>query len=138
MKTKNNLLGILAGMITLLLIIGGCAKDEIPKPVITLHELGLNNSAICHPGEELHIDAEIVAEGKIDVVVVEIHYEGTGDGWEFQQNFTEYTGLKNIDFHKHIDVPVDALPGDYHFHMKVTDMQGNMVQKEAEIEVRQP
>jgi hypothetical protein len=123
-------------VVVFLLIFVGCAKDPA-KPVITLHELGENNSGSVFQGTDLHIDAEVEAEAGIDIIILEIHYEGTGTGWEYEMEYTEYMGLKNTDFHKHIDVPVDATPGDYHFHLKVRDQEGQQTTKETELLVKQ-
>lgn len=122
-------------MLMLMFVYVGCSKDPL-KPVITLHELGENNSGEVVQGEELHVDAEIEAEGVIEVVIVEIHFEGTGTGWEYEKIHTEFSGLKNADFHKHIDVPVDAAPGDYHFHLKVRDKVGQETSFEAELTIK--
>jgi hypothetical protein len=40
-------------------------------------------------------------------------------------------------FHKDLDVPEDAEPGDYHILFKVIDMEGNTTSIEDEFEVRQ-
>jgi hypothetical protein len=49
--------------------LNACKKDEvISKPEIDLTELGYENSKIGYTGSDLHIEAEIVAEGKIETV----------------------------------------------------------------------
>ncbi|MFW5760340.1 MAG: DUF4625 domain-containing protein [Cyclobacteriaceae bacterium] len=128
-----------------------CEKDDEtnPKPVITLSELGYENSKIGYAGTDLHIEAEIVAEGKIDKVTVEIHPEGEHEEksssatlnegeWEVDTTFTEFSGLKNTTFHKHIDIPVNVEVGHYHFHFIVTDMDGQQTTIEEELEIQQP
>lgn len=146
MKTKLFLIAI---AITMGLFLTSCEKD-IAKPVIDLTELGYENNKIGYAGTDFHIEAEIVAEGKIDKVTVEIHPEGEheqeeeGDShdhegeWEDEFTYTKFSGLKNTNFHKHIDIPVDAEPGHYHFHFIVTDMEGNQTTVEDEIEVKLP
>lgn len=115
-----------------------CKKDdEIAKPVITLTELGLNNSGIGYIGSDLHIEADIVAEGTINTVTVEIHPEGTGN-WEFDTTYTEFSGLKNTTFHKHIDIPTTVVAGEYHFHFIVVDMEGNQTVIESELLIEAP
>jgi len=146
MKIKN--------IITTILVIAGiisfnaCNKDDEPaKPQITLTELGYDNSGIGYQASDLHIEADIVAEGKIDKVTVEIHPEGDHEGksatiilteWEFDTVYTEFSGLKNTTFHKHIDIPAEADTGHYHFHFIVTDLEGQQTTVEAELEVRMP
>ncbi len=69
MKTR---IIFIAMVFTTSLFFTSCKKDDkiIPKPVITLIELGHENSKIAYVGSELHIDAEIIAEGKIDKVII--------------------------------------------------------------------
>jgi len=125
-------------------IFTSCNKDEeIKAPEFILFELGYDNSGTAIAGEDLHMDAEILAEGKIAYVIVTIHPEGEHGyksirtiEWEVDTTYTSgYSGVKNIDFHEHIDIPADAEVGPYHFHMMVTDMEGNRTEKEAELEI---
>jgi hypothetical protein len=140
MKTRNLFIVIVlaAGF-----IITSCRK-ETPKPEIVSFELGHGNSKTGYIGSNLHIEAEILAPGKIDRIKVEIHFEGnhksafTGideDGWEFDSVYTEFSGLKNADFHKDIFIPEFAKEGDYHFHFSVTDMEGNQTSIDEELEI---
>src|SRR3546814_5447762 len=115
-----------------------CDKNGTPavdKLLIESLEIGLDNSGIAHPGSDLHLDAAIVAPGDIASITLSIHPEGA-DGWEFEQVFTEgYEGLKNADFHEHIDVPADAAEGEYHLHLAVADKAGNTVEVESTLEL---
>jgi hypothetical protein len=130
------------------LVFSSCNKDEeASPPEVTLIELGYNNSKTGYPGEEFHIEAEVVAEGKIDRIEVGMHLEGEhtkmqkslkDDHWHFDTTYTEFQGLKNTVFHKHIMISAEADTGHYHFHFKVTDMEGNQTEKEAEIEIIYP
>ena len=53
--------------------------DELPaKPVITLTEVGHDNSKHAHPGHDLHLEADVVAEGLIKSINIEIHQENGG------------------------------------------------------------
>ena len=128
-----------------------CEKDDdtTPKPSVDMTELGYENSKIAYAGSELHTEADIVAEGTIDKVTVEIHYEGAHDHksistvlddheWEVDTTFTEFSGLKNTTFHKHIEVPIEADTGAYHFHFVVTDMEGQQSSVEEELEIHEP
>lgn len=123
-------------------------EETNPRPVINLTEIGYENSKIGYLGTDLHIEAEIVAEGKIDKVTMEIHPEnghakdgrmtsGVGE-WTVDTAYTEFSGLKNATFHKHVDVPMAADTGKYHFHFAVTDMDGQQTIVEEELEIRQP
>jgi hypothetical protein len=150
MNTKIKTMAVIFAA-TSTLFFASCNKDDdtIPQPVIDLTELGYENSKIGYAGSELHIEADIVAEGKIDNVTIEIHPEGEHeeksysivlhDGeWEVDTTYTEFSGLKNTTFHKHIDIPVLADTGHYHFHFIVTDMEGQQTTVEEELEIQQP
>ncbi len=136
----------IAAAFTAGLFFNSCEKDEsIPGPVVTITELGHGNSKTGIAGSDLHIDAEVVAEGRIDRITISIHPEhshGTkglnDDKWEVDTTFTEYSGLKNTKFHKDIDIPAGAKPGHYHFTLTVTDMEGQQTAIDDEIEILQP
>lgn len=121
-----------------------CEKDDdsADKPKITISELGHENSKKVKAGEDLHIEAEIVAEGKISKVIVEIHHEEehgsiktTEQEFELKTTYDEFSGLKNATFHKHIDIPATAEASHYHFHFIVNDMEGQQTTVEEEIEI---
>jgi len=145
MKTQSSVLLIIAIAFGMSLFFTSCEKDEVTaEPVIDLTELGYNNDKVGYLGTDLHIEAEIVAEAGIDRVTIEIHPEGEHDagghdhGWEFEVTFDKFSGMKNTTFHEHIDIPVTAEAGDYHFHLAVTDLEGRETIAEAELEVNQP
>ncbi len=125
-----------------------CEKDDdTAKPVISSIEFGSNeedaDSHSAYQDSDMHIEAEIVAEGKIDYITVEIHSEEDDEsedhdheGWECDSTYTEgFSGLKNATFHKHIEIDADATPGNYHLHFIVVDMLGNQVVYEGELEI---
>lgn len=112
-----------------------CEKDDdTAKPVVSALELGIGNSLTAFIGSDLHMNAEIVADGKIDVVKVEIHKED-GSAEEIEAEYNDFSGQRNATFHKHIDIPATATAGDYHFHLTVVDMEGNSTEVEAEIKL---
>lgn len=119
------------------LFLTSCDKDEdVAKPVINLTELGLSNSKVTYIGSDLHIEAEIEAEGKIDKITVEIHQE-EGSSDEIVVTYDEFAGLKNTTFHKHVDIPATTVAGEYHCHITVTDMEGNSTTVEEEISIEE-
>ena len=147
----NKKIFLIAIALTASLFFTSCEDDDEtnPKPVVDLTELGYENNKIAYAGADLHIEAEIVAEGKIDIVTIEIHPEGEHEEkstsmslhegeWEFDTTYTEFSGLKNTTFHKHIDIAVHAEIGDYHFHFIVTDMDGQQTTVVEELEIQQP
>jgi hypothetical protein len=147
---------VIAALLATSTLFVGCKKDEksTPKPVINLkelgyfnHETGILESKIAYAGKDLHVESEILAEGKIDKIIIQIHPEeqhgkknfysvSANEQWELDTTFTEFTGLKNVDFHKHIDVPVNTPTGHYHFHLIVNDMEGQQTTVEEEIEIK--
>lgn len=122
-----------------------CEKDNAARPVITILELGEGdthgNDHTAKIGGELHIEADIVAEGKIDKIQVRIHPEGEHDAavtvqeWELDTTYTKFSGLKNTIFHEHLDIANTAIAGDYHFDFTVTDQEGNQSSAEAELKI---
>ncbi len=148
MKKRNIVVAIALGVA----VFFTACEDEDPtiaKPEVTIMELGVgethgdDHTAIV--GSDLHIEAEIVAEGTIDLVKVLIHPEGEEhksamheDEWELDTTYTKFSGLKNTTFHEHVDIDTSAEAGEYHFDIIVTDMEGNQSSAEAELEIILP
>lgn len=140
MNTKfKTMAAILA--VTSIISLYSCDDDDndnsVSAPQIDLSEVGLDNSKVAVIGSDMHLEAEIVADEKIDNVTVEIHPEGSGT-WEFDTTYTEFSDLRNTTFHKHIDIPVTADAGDYHLHFTVADMLGNETTEESELTIQEP
>jgi hypothetical protein len=124
-----------------MLALTSCDKDdETPaKPTVTITEAGSHDTpeGVIAAGDDLHLEAEIVAEGKIAEISVVIHQE---EGGSFEITKTcgadsKYYDLKNADFHEHIDIPADTPLGEYHLHMTVKDREGQTATAEAELEI---
>ena len=139
MKTRVFLTAI---AISTVILFTSC-ENEAEMPVITILELGdgdsHGNDHTATIGSDIHIEAEIVAQGKIDKVQVRIHPEGehgaevAHEEWEIDTTYTKFYGLKNTIFHEHLDIAPEAEPGDYHFDFIVTDMEGNQSSAEADL-----
>ena len=118
-----------------------CNNDDdgpiYAAPVISNFELGIGDSHVAYLGSDIHIEADVVAEGKISTITVEVHNEEDPDGWEYEYTYEEFSGLLNTTFHKHVDVPADIAEGDYHFHFIVTDTEGNQTIIEEELEIQE-
>lgn len=131
-------MSLIAALTAMTFVFASCNKDdETPeKPTITLTEVGHDNSRHAHPGHDLHLEADVVAEGLISRIGIEIHQE-EGSGFEIEKSFTDgkYMGVKNIEFHEHIDIPADAPLGEYHLHFTVTDKEGQQTTAECHIEI---
>ena len=114
-----------------------CGNDDDPaKPTINLTEVGHNNSKHVHPGHDLHVEAKAVAEGLVKRIDIEIQQEGGGT-FKIAKAYTEgkYIGVRNIEFHEHIDIPANAPLGKYHMHFVVTDQRGQQAKAESHLEV---
>ncbi len=136
-------------VLVLALTFQACSKEEeeesLNPPTISTFEFGYDDSGEAYLGADLHIEAEIVAEAKIDRIQVTIHPEGEHDKsvadeheWEVDTTYTKFNGLKNTTFHEHIEVPIEADTGHYHFHFIVIDMDGNTKEVERELHVEAP
>jgi hypothetical protein len=133
---KNN--KIIIALLLLTSVFVACKKDRIEPqgPTIALLEVGHENNKTAYAGTDIHIEATINALANIAKVKLQIHPAIDG-GWEFEQEFTEgFVGLKNADFHQHIDIPADAELGKYHIHLSVTDQQGRTTEVESELEIK--
>lgn len=115
-------------------------KDTPPAPTVKITELGSGhdtpNDKTAYAGSNVHINAEINAEGLVQSIMVEIHQE-EGE-YSFNKEYTDskYAGAKNPSFHEHIDIPEDAPEGAYHLHFTVTDKEGQTGSAEAELTVK--
>ncbi|MDD3077963.1 MAG: DUF4625 domain-containing protein [Paludibacter sp.] len=137
-----------------LMVLSSCSDDEKSSPVIQSIEVGANNSKTCYAGADLHIEAVILAEGKIANIRVLIHQETEGEdapamkissatesstAWELDSTYTDvYANVKNTTFHEHVDIPSTAETGTYHLHLYVTDLEGNQTMVEEEFTVSAP
>jgi len=141
----KNYIKLLAFITFLSFTLNSCEK--IASPVISEVEVGLKNSKTAYIGADLHLEASIIAEGKISKIQVTIHpadeAEHVGamkaksaleheDEWEVDTTYTKFSGLKNVTFHEHIDVPINAQAETYHLHIIVVDMEGNSTEFEVE------
>ncbi|MVN91114.1 DUF4625 domain-containing protein [Mucilaginibacter aquatilis] len=135
MKTTKQLICL---MLLSASLFTACKKDndnDSPAPSIDGLEVGTSNNKTAHPGNDLHIEAQITAPGTIKDVVLEIHPE-SGDGWKVNTTYTEnLAGQKNAEFHEHIDVPATTAVGNYHGHIKVTDENGKVTEADFDLKV---
>lgn len=131
-----------------------CEK-EISAPVIKNVEIGYENSKTAYIGGDLHIEADIIADGKIANIRLVIHHEEEGaehapkmkisgaaahtEEWEVDSIYTGvYANVKNTNFHEHIEIPEYAEAGSYHLHLYVTDLEGSQTVIEEEITLLTP
>ena len=131
---KTHILFRFLAIITLAAGFAACQKNP-SAPKITLTEVGHENGGKAEQGDDLHLEADIVAEGLIQRIHVEIHQEN--GSYEIEKSYTtgKYIGVKNTEFHEHIDIPADAPLGAYHLHLTVTDKEGQTATVKAHLEV---
>lgn len=142
MKVQR-ILGILSMVILLITGVTACSSDDdngtkFAEPTIKNIEVGHDNNGIGYAGSDLHLEAEVEAEGLIDNIQVTIHpADHDKEGWEFTETWTEgYQDSKNAVFHEHIDIPEDTEPGEYHVHFYVTDQEGITTKEEGRLEIQ--
>lgn len=123
-----------------LITFSSCSNDDDDnnpaKPVINLTEIGSENSKKGVAGSDLHLEGSIIADGLIKQIDVEIHQEN-GGSFKIEKSYKDgkYIGVKNADFHEHLDIPADAPAGDYHLHFTVTDQFGQTTTVESELTI---
>lgn len=142
---KKNIINValmLLSFATLLSFTACHDEDEAEKakaPVIQLTEVGHDNEKHAHPGDDLHLEGDIIAEGLIKSILVEIHQEDGDYEMEFKyddaKQYSKYIGVRNCEFHEHIDIPEDAPLGEYHLHVIVTDQQGQTGSAKSELTI---
>lgn len=122
-------------------ILSSCEDDPdpiLPVPIISNVEIGSGNNHIGVIGRDFHLNADIIAGDKVDLVQVKIEpIEGetySGD-WSFEVTWEQFKGAKNTNLHKHFDIPEDALEGKYEFIIIVTDENGTILEEKAEIQI---
>ena len=135
-KFMSLLMAFLCASTTFLTSCGDDDDDLPAKPSITLTEVGHDNAKHCHPGHDLHLEADVVAEGLIQRIDVEIHEEN-GGSFKIEKSYTDgkYIGIRNTEFHEHIDIPAEAPLGEYHLHFTVTDKNGQQTTVESELNI---
>lgn len=125
-----------------------CEKDDVRSPEILSFELGDENGKNAYPGGELHMIANVGADSDIDHIEININYsirnsnnislDDYDNEWNLNLTLTEFSGLKNTNIHKAIEIPGNAKPGRYNFHLKVVDTNGSYAQTEEIFEILIP
>lgn len=133
-KIKTLAIAMLAAS---LIFFTSCDDDDNNSPTISDMEIGTSDSHIGIVGDDLHTQAEIVADATIDDVIVKI-YKESGEGWSYDSTFTEFQGSKNYTYHKHIDIPSTADTGSYVFSFTVTDMDGQETSLKDDLTIQYP
>jgi len=133
---------LLASILLLSLTWKSCKEDQPDPPAINITGLGYNNSGIGYLGGTFPVEADIIADGKIENIQIGFRPVGgqfksgyASPSWTFDTVYTGiYAGLTTATFEEWINIPLTADTGTYTFQFKVTDMEG--IQKLVEEEVR--
>jgi hypothetical protein len=144
MNTKFQTIAIFF-LVVAMAVFSSCEEDDDVSPIPTISELelGIDDSHVAYINADLemeadlHIEAEVVAEGLFSTIEVEIHAEdGSDNEIDTIYDYSDQT-LKNTTFHEHIEIPYDFPIGDYHFHFTVTDKEGNSTTIEEELSIEE-
>lgn len=139
MKTSYYLLLLLS-----LFVFSSCQDDPepvLPAPTISNLEIGSGNNATGVIGRDFHLEMDILAGDKIDLVQVKIEpKEGEiyASPWSFEVTWEQFKGAKNTNVHQHFDIPEDAVEGKYNFIIIVTDENGTSLEETVDFQIVDP
>ncbi len=118
----------------LVLVPLSCNKQAaVSAPTIELEEVGEDNSHSVVRGEDLHLEAEILAEGLVQSIIVKIVQKNGSTTLTSGYTSGKYIGVKNVEFHEHIVIPMTAPTGAYYLYFQVTDQKGQSTTAEDTI-----
>lgn len=106
-------------------------KDTLLSPSASNLEIGTGNNKRGVIGKDFHLNADVLAGSKIELVKVVISQKSTEtytSKWSYQIEWDIYKGAKNTNVHKHFDIPADAVKGLYDFTFIVKDQNGTQLQ----------
>lgn len=120
-----------------------CSKDDdpeeiLPEPSMSNIEIGLGGNGQGTIGRDFHLNADIVAGERIDMVTVDIlprDGEEYARDWSFRIEWDEFKGKQNTTVHKHFNIPGDAPEGIYDFIITVTDENGTSLKEVYDVEL---
>lgn len=130
-----------------ILFLFSCENDKEDnaetKPAITAfsvgNEVGGTESVQLGGIISFEFDAEMKTNDKIISYYLEMHDEPASglaaDEYKIIDKEFEIGGLRNTHVHDHIEVPLEANTGNYHFHLTVTSENGYTSSKEAHLTV---
>mgnify|MGYP000853113412 CR=1 FL=1 len=138
--TRKFIFPIFISLSLILVLIGGCSKDEDnTKPIIQVAEPEEGDTLL--PGTTLHFEADFSDDTELKSYKIDIHgnfdnhthKSVTADStvWSYQNSWAFESGMKQSHVHQHdITIPliIDGLPirqGNYHFMIYLTDKAGN-------------
>ncbi len=129
---------------TVALTVAACSDSNptgpsAAAPVIDLTEVGEDFENVAIIGEDLHLEAEVEAEGRIETVQLRIVQQAGrtyARPWSLEVTWDQYRGQTDAHVHKHVDIPNDAPAGIYDLLVIVKDQRGKTTQVKRDLEIR--
>nr|WP_294927831.1 DUF4625 domain-containing protein [uncultured Flavobacterium sp.] len=122
----------------------GCESDdnnEPLKPTAENIEIGTANSKRALIGRDFHFNADVIAGSKIAAVELKI-LPKTGEtytkDWKLELSWTQYSGTKNTNVHKHFTIPAEAPEGKFDLYFIVLDENGTRLEIKEELTITDP
>ncbi|MFC3196642.1 DUF4625 domain-containing protein [Parapedobacter deserti] len=121
-----------------------CKKDTAPDPiapVIENVEVGRGDNGIGVAGEDFHLEIDVVAGDRIDIILIRIEQrpdETYAREWSHEVTWEQYRGARNTNVHQHFDIPEDAPAGRYDFVIIVHDQNGTRLEERRTLNISAP
>lgn len=126
-------------LLALPLAFTACKKEKVEKvaPSITNFEVGENDNKIGYRGGEVHLEGNINAPETVEKVLLSIRPK-SGGTWQLEQDQSKkYAGVKNDDYHEHVDIPAATSLGTYEITLTVVDKVGATAIYTSPLEVKE-
>ena len=131
-------------LITSIWCFTACSDDPepvLPSPTIDNIEIGAADNRMGVIGRDFHLEMDVLAGDKIDVIQVKIdpkEGETYASPWSFELTWEQFKGAKNTTVHQHFDIPEDAVEGVYNFIIIVKDENGTALVESYDLQIMDP
>lgn len=132
MKTFKNIYKDLMLILIGVFLLSSCKKDdELILPSAENIEIGIRNEQKGYIGQDFHFNAMVTAGTRLEEIEIRIipkagqNYE---KDWQLELIWGDYVGMRNVEIHRHFDIPSDAPTGLYDFQFIVHDQNGAKLQ----------
>ena len=116
-------------------------NNQVSKPTAENVEIGTANNKRALIGRDFHFNADVTAGDKIADIQLKIlpkSGETYTKDWKLEFKWSEYSGTKNTNVHKHFTIPSDAPEGRFDFYFIVVDQNGTELEIREEITITDP
>jgi len=116
-------------------------NNQVSKPTAENVEIGTANNKRALIGRDFHFNADVTAGDKIADIQLKIlpkSGETYTKDWKLEFKWSEYSGTKNTNVHKHFTIPADAPEGIFDFYFIVVDQNGTELEIREEITITDP